>query len=102
MDGVGPAANAKSIRIEISLDSMIGEVSADPSRLQQVIWNLLSNAVKFTPKGANVRVRLEQDESDVRIIVADEGEGISADFLPHVFDRFPQADSTTTRPHGRL
>lgn len=77
-------------------------VSADPDRLQQVIWNLLSNAIKFTPKGGKVEVQLERADSHAQIKVIDTGIGISTDFLPYVFDRFRQADSTTTRSHGGL
>lgn len=102
LESVNPAAKAKGVRIEMSLDPMVTEAPGDPNRFQQIVWNLLSNAVKFTPSGKVVRLRLEQDESDVKIIVADEGEGISAEFLPHVFESFRQADSSTTRLHGGL
>jgi CheY-like chemotaxis protein len=77
-------------------------VSGDPDRLQQVIWNLLSNAVKFTPRGGRVQVRLQRINSHIEISVSDTGIGIRADFLPHLFERFRQADSTTTRAHGGL
>ncbi|MBC7783464.1 MAG: PAS domain S-box protein [Burkholderiales bacterium] len=102
LDGVKPAADAKAIRITSVLDPHVTPVSGDPSRLQQVFWNLLTNAVKFTPKGGKIQVVLERVDSHLEVRVADSGEGISPDFLPHVFDRFRQADATTTRPHGGL
>jgi signal transduction histidine kinase/CheY-like chemotaxis protein len=102
LDAVRPAAEAKSIRLQAVLDPWAGIVSGDPDRLQQVLWNLLSNAVKFTPKGGNVQVRLERVSSHVEIVIADTGQGISPEFLPFVFDRFRQADSTLTRAHGGL
>jgi signal transduction histidine kinase/ActR/RegA family two-component response regulator len=96
---VRPAADAKSISIEINCDSSVGPVTGDPARLQQVIWNLLSNAVKFTPKGGSVHVTFQQAESYAEIVIRDTGIGISADFLPHVFERFRQAESAVTRSH---
>jgi PAS domain S-box-containing protein len=102
IESVRPAASAKGIRIDVSFDSILGEVSADAGRMQQVVWNLLSNAVKFNPRGGIVRIRLDQDDANVRVIVADEGEGIAPEFLPHMFERFRQADSSTTRAHGGL
>jgi PAS domain S-box-containing protein len=101
-DTARPAADAKEIRLQTLLDPQAGPVSGDPDRLQQVVWNLLSNAVKFTPKGGSVQVRLERVNSHVEITVADTGEGIAPEFLPHVFDRFRQADQKTTRKHGGL
>ncbi|BAY38370.1 multi-sensor hybrid histidine kinase [Nostoc sp. NIES-2111] len=101
METVRLAAQAKSIQIHYTLEP-VGQVSGDPARLQQVVWNLLSNAVKFTPEGGRVDVRLEQHNSFARIIVTDTGKGIRADFLPHVFDYFRQADATTTRKFGGL
>jgi CheY-like chemotaxis protein len=77
-------------------------VLGDPARLQQVVWNLLSNAVKFTPKGGRVLIALERNESSAAISITDTGIGISQDFLPYVFDRFRQADSSSTRSHGGL
>jgi PAS domain S-box-containing protein len=97
-----PSAQAKGIRLQAVLDPHAGPVSGDPNRLQQVFWNLLSNAVKFTPKGGRVQVLLERLNSDVEVSVIDTGEGIRPEFLPHVFDRFRQGDSTTTRRHGGL
>ncbi len=97
-----PSANAKGIDLSVVLDPMAGPVSGDPARLQQVMWNLLSNAVKFTPKGGRVQVLLERVNSHVEASVIDSGEGIKPEFLPFVFDRFRQADATTTRRHGGL
>ena len=97
-----PAADAKLIRVQTLMDPRVGPVSGDPDRLQQVVWNLLSNAMKFTPKGGRVQVRVERVNSHVEIVVSDTGLGIRADFLPHVFDRFRQADSGTTRQAGGL
>jgi PAS domain S-box-containing protein len=102
IDVVSPAADAKGIKLQTVLDPKAGPVSGDPERLQQVMWNLLSNAVKFTPKGGRVQVRLARVDSGVEITVSDTGEGISAEFLPYVFDRFRQADSATTRRQAGL
>ena len=99
---VTPAADAKRLHIHMVIDPQIGTVSGDPARLQQVVWNLLSNAVKFTPKGGRVQVRLERVNSSVEIVVSDTGIGIPADFLPHIFERFRQADSGTARQRGGL
>ncbi|HEV7857364.1 MAG TPA: CHASE domain-containing protein [Pyrinomonadaceae bacterium] len=97
-----PAANAKNIQIATVFDTPKGFVRGDANRLQQVVWNLLSNAVKFTNNGGRVQIRLEHSATDVSISLKDTGQGISPDFLPHVFERFRQADSTTTRQHGGL
>ncbi|HWT00010.1 MAG TPA: ATP-binding protein [Pyrinomonadaceae bacterium] len=102
MDVVGPAAEAKGIRLQTTLDPKAGPVSGDYERLQQVMWNLLSNAVKFTPKGGRVQVRLARVNSSVEISVSDTGQGIAPEFLPYVFDRFRQADQTTTRRQAGL
>ncbi|HEY2761623.1 MAG TPA: ATP-binding protein, partial [Pirellulales bacterium] len=99
---VQPAADAKGIRIEKILDPLAGPVSGDPGRLQQVMWNLLSNAIKFTPKSGKVQIVLERVNSHLEITVADTGEGIPPSFLPYVFDRFRQADASSTRNHGGL
>src|SRR5882724_3886627 len=99
---VRPTAEAKGIQIETAFDSDPAVVSGDANRFQQVIWNLVSNAVKFTPSTGRVTVSLHQTDTEVQITVTDTGRGISADFLPFVFDRFRQADSTTTRQHGGL
>ena len=97
-----PAADARGIKLRAVLDPHAGPVSGDPTRLQQVAWNLLSNAIKFTPKGGRVEVRLERIDSHVELVVSDTGQGIKPEFLPYVFDRFRQADGTTTRAHGGL
>ncbi|MEH2276787.1 MAG: PAS domain S-box protein [Nostoc sp.] len=102
IDTVRPAAEAKEISIEFKFDPELGVVVGDTNRLQQVVWNLLSNAVKFTSKGGRVDVQLERIESYVQIRVSDTGAGIAAEFLPHVFERFRQADSSSTRSHGGL
>ncbi len=99
---VMPAAEAKGIRIHKVLDSLVGPVSGDPARLQQVVWNLLTNAIKFSPKEGQVQVLLERVNSHVEISVIDTGQGIPPEFLPHVFERFRQADASTTRQHGGL
>lgn len=97
-----PAAAAKEIRIHKLLDSLVGPVSGDPARIQQIVWNLAANAVKFTPKGGKVQVLLERVNSHIEISVVDTGIGIRPEFLSQVFDRFRQADSSTTRRHGGL
>ncbi len=102
IDAVRPAAEAKNIRLQILLDTEAGTVSGDAGRLQQVFWNLLTNAVKFTPKSGRVQARLERINSHVEIVIGDSGQGIEPEFLPHVFDRFRQADQSTTRRQGGL
>ncbi len=102
IEGLRPAADSKNISIHFSVDSETLPLSGDGNRLQQVIWNLLSNAIKFTPIGGRVDVRLHCTESEMTVRVTDTGEGIGSDFLPYVFDRFRQADATTTRKHGGL
>lgn len=97
-----PAANGKGVQLRVVAAAPTRNFSGDPNRLQQVFWNLISNAVKFTPKGGSVQISLQRCGDDVEVHVADTGEGISPEFLPHVFDRFRQADSTTTRVHGGL
>jgi PAS domain S-box-containing protein len=99
---IRPAADAKSIRIDTDLDPQIGPVVGDAGRLQQVVWNLLSNAVKFTPRGGLVEVILERAGSEADISVRDTGRGIPPEFLPQVFERFRQVDSSTTRAYGGL
>ena len=101
-DIVGPAARARDIVLELAIDPAIGPVLGDASRLQQVIWNLLSNAIKFAPPAGRVQVRLENAGSCIEISVTDDGPGIDPAFLPYVFDRFRQADSSSTRRHGGL
>ncbi|MFN2493425.1 MAG: ATP-binding protein, partial [Pyrinomonadaceae bacterium] len=102
VDGLRPAAEAKAISLQLQLDSPAGQVSGDPDRLQQVAWNLVSNAIKFTPKDGRVSIVLQRIDSHVEVTVSDTGLGIAPQFLPHVFDRFRQADSTTTRAFGGL
>jgi signal transduction histidine kinase/CheY-like chemotaxis protein len=102
LDTLRPAAAAKGIRLESLLDSTAGPISGDPNRMQQVMWNLLSNAIKFTARGGKVQVLLERVNSHIEINVADTGAGIRPEFLPFVFDRFRQADASTTRRHGGL
>jgi CheY-like chemotaxis protein/anti-sigma regulatory factor (Ser/Thr protein kinase) len=102
LETVRPSADAKDIRIQKVLNPKAGPIKGDPARLQQVVWNLLSNAVKFTPRGGRVQVLLERVNSHVEISVTDTGLGMSKEFLPHVFERFRQADSSTTRLQGGL
>ena len=102
IDSAMPAAQAKDIRVRSLLDPSNTVVSADSARLQQVVWNLLSNAIKFTPKGGQVQVLLQRVNSHIELSVTDTGVGIPASFLPLVFDRFSQRDSSTTRSHGGL
>ena len=97
-----PPADVKGVRLELSLPGLAVPILGDPERLQQIVSNLLSNAVKFTPRGGRVQITLERLESHARIIVRDTGEGIDPRFLPHVFERFRQADSSTTRRYGGL
>ena len=99
---VRPAADARGITLDYSEEPGLGAISADSARLHQIIWNLLSNAVKFTPHGGKIFVRVERDGSDACVSVRDTGQGIEAEFLPRVFDRFRQADSSTTRSFGGL
>jgi len=96
------AATVKCIAVEFSFDSTLGEVAGDSNRLQQIVWNLLSNAIKFTPAGGKVRVSLVKQGNQAKIQVQDTGVGIVAEFLPHVFEHFRQADASSTRSHGGL
>ena len=102
LGSVGPAAEAKAIRIQKVIDPTAGPVVGDPARLQQVVWNLLSNAIKFTPKEGRVQIVLKLVNSHLEIVVSDTGAGIQPAFLPHVFERFRQADASTTRRHSGL
>ena len=99
---VRPASDAKGIRLTYTRDPIVGSISGDSARLQQIAWNLLSNAVKFTPERGRIEVRLEQKDGHVQLTVSDNGQGINPEFLPRVFDRFRQADSSTTRDYGGL
>jgi hypothetical protein len=99
---VRPAAEAKGISLETRLDQNVGQITGDPDRLQQMVWNLLSNAVKFTNEGGRVEVRLERRDPHVQITVSDTGQGISPEFLPHVFERYQQAGTSGSRRAGGL
>lgn len=102
VEAVRPAAEAKAIHLQMVLDQEAGPISGDSDRLQQIVWNLVSNAIKFTPKGGRVQVRLERVNSHIEIIISDTGIGIRPEFLPYVFDRFRQADGSSTRKHSGL
>jgi PAS domain S-box-containing protein len=102
VEAVRPAAEAKGVRLQKVIDTGLISIPGDPVRLQQVIWNLLSNAIKFTPRGGRVQIRSERVNSHLEIVVSDTGQGISPDFLPHVFDRFRQADQKASRQHGGM
>ena len=102
LEVVRPAADAKSIEVQVNLKTKGDIITGDPDRLQQVVWNLLSNAIKFTPTGGKVEVKLERADPYIQITLRDNGKGIAPEFLPHVFDRFWQADSSSTRRYGGL
>ena len=102
IDTVGPAAAAKGIRLHTAIDPAQGRIYGDADRLQQIVWNLLSNAIKFTPAGGRVDITVRRSGGDVELTVTDTGNGITPEFLPHVFDRFRQGDGTTTRSVGGL
>jgi signal transduction histidine kinase/CheY-like chemotaxis protein len=102
IDSIRPSADAKSVRLQTTLDPAVGPISGDGDRLQQIVWNLLTNAVKFTPKGGRIHVKVERVDCHVEVTVSDSGVGISKEFLPYVFDRFRQADASSTRIHGGL
>ncbi|HEU4875177.1 MAG TPA: ATP-binding protein [Pyrinomonadaceae bacterium] len=102
VNDVRPAADARSINLNADFNSDIGPILGDPDRLQQIVWNLLTNAIKFTPNGGDVQVRLERNDSHALITVNDSGQGIATELLPHVFERFRQADSSSTRSNGGL
>jgi len=102
VEAVRPAADAKGVRVQKVIDTGPITIPGDPVRLQQVVWNLLSNAIKFTPRGGRVQIRSERVNSHLEIVISDTGQGIAADFLPHVFDRFRQADQKTSRQHGGM
>ena len=106
LDSVGPSLQSKHLVLHRLLDSSAGlsagSVMGDPQRIQQVVWNLLSNSIKFTPRGGTIDVVLRRTGSQVEIRISDSGIGIRPEFLPHVFERFRQADSSTTRRHGGL
>jgi len=102
MASLRPAAEAKGVRVQQAIDPNAGPVAGDPGRLQQIVWNLLSNAIKFTPRGGRVQLCLQRINSQVEITVSDTGTGIARDFLPHVFDRFRQQETGTTKRHGGI
>lgn len=102
LETVRPSALAKGVKLHSVIDPLGTPVSGDPQRMQQVFWNLLSNAIKFTPRGGRIEVLLQRVNSHLEVSITDTGIGIEADFLPHVFDRFRQADASTTRNHGGL
>jgi signal transduction histidine kinase/ActR/RegA family two-component response regulator len=102
IDSVRPTAEVKGVRLGTVIDPHAGLVAGDPERLKQVVWNLLSNAIKFTPRGGRVQTILRRVNSHLEIAVSDTGQGIAAEFLPYVFDRFRQADASSTRAHGGL
>jgi len=102
IDAINPAVRAREIDLTISMSRVSGEVLGDPDRLRQVVWNLLSNAVKFAPQRGRVEIGIEQRGAAVLVSVTDNGSGIEPAFLPYVFERFRQADSSTTRAHGGL
>ncbi|MGC2305365.1 hybrid sensor histidine kinase/response regulator [Candidatus Binatus sp.] len=99
---VRPTADAKGVTLEYEMAADSDEISGDADRLQQIVWNLLSNAIKFTPRDGRVTVRVERHDDELTLSVRDTGQGISQDFLPHVFDRFSQAENGSTRAHGGL
>jgi len=102
LEAVRPAADAKGVRMQSIVEPVMGPVHGDPARLQQIVWNLLSNAVKFTPKGGRVQVVVGRVDSQIEIRVSDTGEGIAPEFLPHLFQRFTQADASPSREHTGL
>jgi len=102
VDDLRPSADARRIDLQMALDPLPSPISGDPERVQQILWNLLSNAIKFTPKGGRVQVRLERVESHVEIIISDTGQGIDPELMLHVFERFRQSDSSSTRRQGGL
>jgi len=102
LEAVRPSAQARGITIKSQVDPEASRSTCDAARIQQAVWNLLANAIKFTPRGGSVGISLARENSSVRIQVTDNGQGIAAEFLPHVFDRFRQADNTTRRKHGGL
>src|SRR5262249_30173506 len=102
VDSVRPTAEAKGVKLQVLLQPDTRPIYGDRERLQQIVWNLLSNGVKFTRHGGLVQVKLQRINSHVEIVVTDTGVGIRPDFLPHVFERFRQADGSTTRTYGGL
>jgi signal transduction histidine kinase/CheY-like chemotaxis protein len=102
IDSIQLAVDSKDIELEVTLDPSARHTLGDSNRLQQVVWNLLSNSIKFTPSGGRIEVKVERSGRNLKIRVSDSGQGINRDFLPFIFERFRQADGTTTRQHGGL
>ena len=102
IDAVRPSVEAKQLRMQIVMEPWVGPFEGDPERMKQIVWNLLSNAVKFTPPNGLIEVRLERLDNKALLIISDTGQGIEPEFLPYVFDRFRQADSSTKRQQGGL
>jgi signal transduction histidine kinase/CheY-like chemotaxis protein len=102
LESIRPAAEAKQIQIEVEREPYASVITGDSDRLQQVFWNLLSNAVKFTPRGGRVKISVSRIESQLEIAISDTGAGIKQEFIPYIFDRFTQADTTTARRHAGL
>jgi CheY-like chemotaxis protein len=102
VEAVHPTADVKGVAISTTFDPVAGSVAGDPERLQQVTWNLLTNAIKFTPRGGSVHVSVQPTDSGAAIIVSDTGVGIAPEFVPHLFERFRQADASASRSHGGL
>ncbi|MGB3404401.1 MAG: response regulator [Microcoleaceae cyanobacterium] len=102
IDSIRPTANSKNIQLQLDCDSPVGLISADPNRLQQVIWNLLVNAIKFTPASGKITVEVKRLDDQIQISVIDTGQGIAAEDLPYVFERFRQVEQGSKRPQGGL
>lgn len=102
LETIRPAAEAKGVELRLLVDPAAGLISGDVNRLQQIVWNLLSNAIKYTPRNGHIEVQLKRHDTSAEVVVHDTGEGIRPEFLPYIFDRFRQADGTTTRQHGGL
>jgi CheY-like chemotaxis protein/two-component sensor histidine kinase len=103
IESLSVAAAGKKVRLETMIDPLVGiNATGDPNRLRQIVWNLLSNAIKFTPAGGKVQVVLEKVDSHVELTISDTGIGIKPEFLPHIFERYRQADATITRQYGGL
>jgi CheY-like chemotaxis protein len=102
IDSVQLAIDSRELHLEVTLDPSARRTVGDANRLQQIVWNLLANAIKFTPSGGHIEVKVERAASNLQLSVSDTGQGIGASFLPFIFDRFRQADGTTTRQHGGL
>src|SRR5579871_4058262 len=102
IDSLRPAADAKRLRVQTTIDPAIGPLSIDPDRMRQIVWNLLSNAIKFTPNGGTIRVRLDRDARAFVLVVEDSGVGFDPSVAAHLFERFRQGDSSSTRPYGGL